>query len=175
MLAKTFQKSAIAFRWVMVAVDASILCVPVLFFCRRCHLYVRPTGTLEGQFRESTTYIAWREELHRSNEVKCLLQCPATEMNFLPLIVSSTAVPDQLNFISASGEEWDPAYIIHLYPTLTVRNLLPYSLRYLLEVGYSMFLFWNAFLDFNEDLHTLRTGGESSIEDTECCLLYFLL
>uniref|UniRef100_A0A8B9UJF1 Vacuolar protein sorting 13 homolog C n=1 Tax=Anas zonorhyncha TaxID=75864 RepID=A0A8B9UJF1_9AVES len=99
----------------------------------RCHLYVRPTGTLEGQFRESTTYIAWREELHRSNEVKCLLQCPATEMNFLPLIVSSTAVPDQLNFISASGEEWDPAYIIHLYPTLTVRNLLPYSLRYLLE------------------------------------------
>uniref|UniRef100_A0A8C3CZT0 Vacuolar protein sorting 13 homolog C n=1 Tax=Cairina moschata TaxID=8855 RepID=A0A8C3CZT0_CAIMO len=99
----------------------------------RCHLYVRPTGILEGQFRESTTYIAWREELHRSNEVKCLLQCPATEMNFLPLIVSSTAVPDQLNFISASGEEWDPAYIIHLYPTLTVRNLLPYSLRYLLE------------------------------------------
>ncbi|XP_051484024.1 intermembrane lipid transfer protein VPS13C isoform X2 [Apus apus] len=99
----------------------------------RCHLYVRPAGTLEGQFRESTTYIAWREELHRSNEVKCLLQCPATETNFLPLIISSTAVPDELNFISTYGEEWDPAYIIHLHPTLTVRNLLPYSLRYLLE------------------------------------------
>ncbi|XP_032846095.2 vacuolar protein sorting-associated protein 13C isoform X3 [Tyto alba] len=99
----------------------------------RCHLYVRPTGMLEGQFKESTTYIAWREELHRSNEVKCLLQCPATETNFLPLIISSTAVPDELNFISTYGEEWDPAYIIHLYPTLTVRNLLPYSLRYLLE------------------------------------------
>uniref|UniRef100_A0A669P4T0 Vacuolar protein sorting 13 homolog C n=1 Tax=Phasianus colchicus TaxID=9054 RepID=A0A669P4T0_PHACC len=99
----------------------------------RCHLYVRPTGILEGQFRESTTNTAWREELHRSNEVKCLLQCPATEKNFLPLIVSTTAVPDQLNHISAYGEEWDPAYIIHLHPTLTVRNLLPYSLRYLLE------------------------------------------
>uniref|UniRef100_A0A8C3KV56 Vacuolar protein sorting 13 homolog C n=1 Tax=Chrysolophus pictus TaxID=9089 RepID=A0A8C3KV56_CHRPC len=99
----------------------------------RCHLYVRPTGILEGQFRESTTNIAWREELHRSNEVKCLLQCPATEKSFLPLIVSTTAVPDQLNHISAYGEEWDPAYIIHLHPTLTVRNLLPYSLRYLLE------------------------------------------
>uniref|UniRef100_A0A8D0L113 Vacuolar protein sorting 13 homolog C n=1 Tax=Strix occidentalis caurina TaxID=311401 RepID=A0A8D0L113_STROC len=99
----------------------------------RCHLYVRPTGMFEGQFKESTTYIAWREELHRSNEVKCLLQCPATETNFLPLIISSTAVPDELNFISSYGEEWDPAYIIHLYPTLTVRNLLPYSLRYLLE------------------------------------------
>ncbi|XP_062482305.1 intermembrane lipid transfer protein VPS13C isoform X1 [Pezoporus occidentalis] len=99
----------------------------------RCHLYIRPAGMLEGQFKESTTYIAWREELHRSNEVKCLLQCPATETNFLPLIISSTAVPDELNFISTYGEEWDPAYIIHLHPTLTVRNLLPYSLRYLLE------------------------------------------
>ncbi|XP_074956200.1 intermembrane lipid transfer protein VPS13C isoform X1 [Phalacrocorax aristotelis] len=99
----------------------------------RCHLYVRPTGMLEGQFKESTTYIAWREELHRSNEVKCLLQCPAIETNFLPLIISSTAIPDELNFISSYGEEWNPAYIIHLYPTLTVRNLLPYSLRYLLE------------------------------------------
>ncbi|XP_032555500.1 vacuolar protein sorting-associated protein 13C isoform X1 [Chiroxiphia lanceolata] len=99
----------------------------------RCQLYVRPTGVFEGQFRESTTYIAWREELHRSTEVKCLLQCPAMETSFLPLIISSTAVPDELSFISPYEEEWDPAYIIHLYPTLTVRNLLPYSLRYLLE------------------------------------------
>uniref|UniRef100_A0A803VSL0 Vacuolar protein sorting 13 homolog C n=1 Tax=Ficedula albicollis TaxID=59894 RepID=A0A803VSL0_FICAL len=99
----------------------------------RCHLYVQPTGIFEGQFKESTTYIAWREELHRSSEVNCLLQCPATENSFLPLIISSTAVPDELNFISSSVEELDPAYIIHLYPTLTVRNLLPYSLRYLLE------------------------------------------
>ncbi|NXU49115.1 VP13C protein, partial [Turnix velox] len=99
----------------------------------RCQLYIQPTGMLEGQFRESATYIVWKEELHRSNEVKCLLQCPAIETNFLPLIVSSTAVPDDLSFVSAYGEEWDPAYVIHLYPTLTVRNLLPYSLRYLLE------------------------------------------
>ncbi|OWK58884.1 intermembrane lipid transfer protein VPS13C isoform X1 [Lonchura striata] len=99
----------------------------------RCHLYVQPAGIYEGQYKESTTYIAWREELHRSNEVKCLLQCPATETSFLPLIISSTAVPDELNFISSCAEELDPAYIIHLCPTLTVRNLLPYSLRFLLE------------------------------------------
>lgn len=123
-------------------------CVQLLLFSCRCHLYVRPTGIFEGQFRESTTYIAWREELHRSNEVKCLLQCPATETSFLPLIISSTAVPDELNFISSSVEELDPAYIIHLYPTLTVRNLLPYSLRYLLEVSYFMVLFVNPLLSF---------------------------
>uniref|UniRef100_A0A8C8RP73 Vacuolar protein sorting-associated protein 13C n=1 Tax=Pelusios castaneus TaxID=367368 RepID=A0A8C8RP73_9SAUR len=99
----------------------------------RCHLFIQPTGILEGQFKESTTYIAWREELHRSSEVRCMLQCPSTEVNFLPLIVTTTAVPDQLNFIEMHGEDWDPAYIIHLYPTLTLRNLLPYSLRYLLE------------------------------------------
>lgn len=115
----------------------------------RCHLFVRPTGALEGQFEKSTTYIAWREELHRSNKVKCLLQCPATETNFLPLIISSTAVPDELNFISACGEEWDPAYIIHLHPTLTLRNLLPYSLRYLLEVSYFVVLFVDPLLGFN--------------------------
>uniref|UniRef100_A0A8D0HE95 Vacuolar protein sorting 13 homolog C n=1 Tax=Sphenodon punctatus TaxID=8508 RepID=A0A8D0HE95_SPHPU len=99
----------------------------------RCQLFIQPAGILEGQYRESTTYIAWREELHRSSEVRCMLQCPSAEINFLPLIVITTAVPDQLNFIATHGEDWDPAYIIHLHPTLTVRNLLPYSLRYLLE------------------------------------------
>uniref|UniRef100_K7FJM8 Vacuolar protein sorting 13 homolog C n=1 Tax=Pelodiscus sinensis TaxID=13735 RepID=K7FJM8_PELSI len=99
----------------------------------RCHLFIQPTGILEGQFKESTTYITWREELHRSSEVRCMLQCPSTEENFLPLIVMTTAVSDQLNFIATHGEDWDPAYIIHLHPTLTLRNLLPYSLRYLLE------------------------------------------
>ncbi|XP_074863378.1 intermembrane lipid transfer protein VPS13C isoform X3 [Carettochelys insculpta] len=99
----------------------------------RSHLFIQPAGVLKDQFKESTTYIAWREELHRSSEVRCVLQCPATEVNFLPLIVMATAVPDQLNFIAMHEEDWDPAYIIHLHPALTLRNLLPYSLRYLLE------------------------------------------
>ncbi|KAJ6664322.1 hypothetical protein lerEdw1_008541 [Lerista edwardsae] len=99
----------------------------------RCQLFLQPAGILEGQYKESTTYIVWSEELHRSSEVKCILQCPSTEVNFLPLIVNTDAVPDELNFIATHGEDWDPAYVIHLYPMLTVRNLLPYPLRYLLE------------------------------------------
>lgn len=63
-----------------------------------------------------------------------MLQCPAVEVNFLPLIVNTVALPDELSYIGAHGEDWDPAYIIHLYPPLTLRNLLPYSIRYLLEV-----------------------------------------
>ncbi|MBZ3889115.1 Vacuolar protein sorting-associated protein 13C [Sciurus carolinensis] len=99
----------------------------------RCQLFIQPAGILEHQYKESTTYISWKEELHRSREVRCSLQCPSVEVNFLPLIVNTVALPDELSYISAHGEDWDPAYIIHLYPPLTLRNLLPYSLRYLLE------------------------------------------
>ncbi|XP_028721844.2 vacuolar protein sorting-associated protein 13C [Peromyscus leucopus] len=99
----------------------------------RCQLYVQPAGSLEQQYTQSTTYISWKEELHRSKEVRCMLQCPALEVNFLPLIVNTVALPDELSYIGAHGEDWDPAYVIHLYPPLTLRNLLPYSLRYLLE------------------------------------------
>ncbi|XP_006979356.1 intermembrane lipid transfer protein VPS13C isoform X1 [Peromyscus maniculatus bairdii] len=99
----------------------------------RCQLYVQPAGSLEQQYTQSTTYISWKEELHRSKEVRCMLQCPASEVNFLPLIVNTVALPDELSYIGAHGEDWDPAYVIHLYPPLTLRNLLPYSLRYLLE------------------------------------------
>lgn len=106
---------------------------PAFFFCR-CQLFIQPAGVLENQYRESTTYISWKEELHRSREVRCMLQCPSVEVNFLPLIVNTVALPDELSYICTHGEDWDPAYIIHLYPTLTLRNLLPYSLKYLLEV-----------------------------------------
>ncbi|KAM5127215.1 LOW QUALITY PROTEIN: intermembrane lipid transfer protein VPS13C-like, partial [Mantella aurantiaca] len=100
----------------------------------RCQLFLRPAGLLDGQYKESTTYITWKEMLHRSREVQCTLQCPASETNFLPFIINCTAVPDQINFITSNGErDWDPAYIIHLYPSLTIRNLIPLSLRYLLE------------------------------------------
>uniref|UniRef100_A0A452VIV9 Vacuolar protein sorting 13 homolog C n=1 Tax=Ursus maritimus TaxID=29073 RepID=A0A452VIV9_URSMA len=99
----------------------------------RCQLFIQPAGILENQYKESTTYISWKEELHRSREVRCMLQCPSVEVNFLPLIVNTVALPDELSYICTHEEDWDPAYIIHLYPTLTLRNLLPYSLRYLLE------------------------------------------
>uniref|UniRef100_A0A4W3H7A4 Vacuolar protein sorting 13 homolog C n=1 Tax=Callorhinchus milii TaxID=7868 RepID=A0A4W3H7A4_CALMI len=100
----------------------------------RGQLFLKPVGELENKFKESTTYITWKEELHRSSEVRCTLRCPSTELNFLPFIVNTIAIPDELTFISSRGEdEWDPAYIIHLHPTVTIRNLLPYSLHYILE------------------------------------------
>ncbi|XP_071346078.1 intermembrane lipid transfer protein VPS13C isoform X2 [Trachinotus anak] len=100
----------------------------------RCQLFVRPAGHLDGQYGPSSTCVAWKEQVHHSSEVRSVLQCPATECSLLPLMVSTLAVPDDLRHITSHGEEdWDPAYVIHLYPVATLRNLLPYTIRYMME------------------------------------------
>lgn len=94
-----------------------------------------PLGPLEDQYHESSTYISWKEHVHVSSEVHAVLQCAARDSSFLPLVVNTLAVPDDLSHIASHGEgDWDPAYVIHLHPAVTVKNLLPYSIRYLLEV-----------------------------------------
>ncbi|XP_035855716.1 vacuolar protein sorting-associated protein 13C isoform X4 [Sander lucioperca] len=100
----------------------------------RCQLFVRPAGHLDGQYGASSSCVAWKEQVHRSSEVRSLLQCPASIGGLLPLTVSTLAVPDNLRHIASRGEEdWDPAYIIHLHPVATLRNLLPYAVRYMME------------------------------------------
>nr|XP_057944344.1 intermembrane lipid transfer protein VPS13C isoform X2 [Doryrhamphus excisus] len=100
----------------------------------RCQLYVRPAGDLDRQYGLSSTCVAWKEEVHRSSDVRALLQCPAADSGMLPLMVSTLATPDVLRHIANHGEEdWDPAYVIHLHPVATLRNLLPYTVRYMME------------------------------------------
>ncbi|XP_044053106.1 vacuolar protein sorting-associated protein 13C isoform X3 [Siniperca chuatsi] len=100
----------------------------------RCQLFVRPAGRLDGQYGPSSTCVAWKEQVHRSSEVRSVLQCPAADSSLLPLMVSTLAVPDDLRHIASHGEEdWDPAYILHLHPVATLRNLLPYTIRYMME------------------------------------------
>ena len=105
------------------------------FLSPRCQLFVRPAGCFVGQFGPSSTCVAWKEQVHQSSEVRSVLQCPATDSSLLPLMISTVAVPDKLRHIASRGEEdWDPAYIIHLYPMATLRNLLPYTVSYMMEV-----------------------------------------
>ncbi|GAA6110095.1 vacuolar protein sorting-associated protein 13C isoform X2 [Tachysurus ichikawai] len=100
----------------------------------RCQLFLMPVGPLEGQYRESTTYITWKEQVHVSSEVRSIMQCPANDSSLRPVFINTLAVPDNLCHIdSQSEEEWDPAYIIHLHPAVSLRNLLPYSINYLME------------------------------------------
>ncbi|XP_024911459.1 vacuolar protein sorting-associated protein 13C [Cynoglossus semilaevis] len=100
----------------------------------RCQLFVCPAGALEGQYNVSSTCISWKEQVHRSSEVAAVLQCLATDSGLLPLVVSTLAIPDELRHITSHGEDgWDPAYVIHLHPMVTLRNLMPYTVRYMME------------------------------------------
>ncbi|XP_027143245.1 vacuolar protein sorting-associated protein 13C isoform X3 [Larimichthys crocea] len=124
----------------------------------RCQLYVRPAGCLDGQYDPSSTCVAWKEQVHRSSEVRSVLQCPATESGLLPLMVRTVAVPDDLRHIANHGEEdWDPAYIIHLHPVATLRNLLPYSIRYMMENSAD---FYELQEGSTSDLLNARVSGE---------------
>lgn len=107
-------------------------------FTTRCQLFVQPAGCLNGQYGPSSTCVTWKEEVHRSSEVHSVLQCPAMDSNLLPLMVTTLAMPDLLQHIASQGEEdWDPAYVIHLHPVATLRNLLPYTVRYMMEVHHN--------------------------------------
>lgn len=101
----------------------------------RSQLFVRPAGCLDGQFGPSSSCVPWKEQVHSTSEVHSLLQCPASQGGLLPLMVNTLAVPDNLQHIASHGEEdWDPAYVIHLHPVATLRNYLPYTVRYMMEV-----------------------------------------
>ncbi|XP_070411206.1 intermembrane lipid transfer protein VPS13C isoform X2 [Nothobranchius furzeri] len=100
----------------------------------RSQLFVRPAGHVDGQYGPSSSCVSWKEQVHRSSEVRSVLQCPASDSSLLPLMVSTLAVPDDLMHIDNHGEDdWDPAYVIHLHPVATLRNLLPYTLRFMME------------------------------------------
>ncbi|KAI2662683.1 Vacuolar protein sorting-associated protein 13C [Labeo rohita] len=83
----------------------------------RSQLFLLPVGPLEDLYRASATCIAWKEQVHVSSEVHAVLQCPAIDSSFLPLVVNTLAMPDDLSHIASHGEgDWDPAYVIHLHP-----------------------------------------------------------
>ncbi|KAM7424819.1 hypothetical protein PAMA_000939 [Pampus argenteus] len=124
----------------------------------RCQLFVRPAGCLDGQYGPSSTCVAWKEQVHCSSEVHSRLQCPAADSSLLPLMVSTLAVPDDLQHIDSHGEEdWDPAYIIHLHPMATLRNLLPYTVRYMLESSADSYEIQEGSMS---DLLNARVSGE---------------
>lgn len=121
----------------------------------RCQLFVRPAGRLDGRYSPSSSCVAWKEQVHCSSEVQSVLQCPASDSNLLPLMVSTLAVPDDLRHITSHGEEdWDPAYVLHLHPVAVLCNLLPYTVSYIMEVD-------NPFMEQNRvEMSCLTPTGE---------------
>ncbi|XP_041840973.1 LOW QUALITY PROTEIN: vacuolar protein sorting-associated protein 13C-like [Melanotaenia boesemani] len=124
----------------------------------RCQLFVRPAGQLDSQYGPSSTCMSWKEQVHLSSEVRSVLQCPALDSAMLPLMVSTLAVPDALQHITSHGEQdWDPAYVIHLHPVATLRNLLPYVVHYMMESSAD---FYELQEGSTSDLLNARASGE---------------
>ncbi|XP_032413243.1 vacuolar protein sorting-associated protein 13C isoform X9 [Xiphophorus hellerii] len=124
----------------------------------RCQLFVRPAGRLDGLYGPSSSCVAWKEQVHCSSEVQSVLQCPASDSNLLPLMVSTLAVPDDLRHISSRGEEdWDPAYILHLHPMAALCNLLPYTVSYIMENSAEVYEIQEG---STSDLLNARVSGE---------------
>uniref|UniRef100_A0A3Q2C8L3 Vacuolar protein sorting 13 homolog C n=1 Tax=Cyprinodon variegatus TaxID=28743 RepID=A0A3Q2C8L3_CYPVA len=124
----------------------------------RCQLFVRPAGRLDGLYAASSSCMAWKEQVHCSAEVQSVLQCPASDSNLLPLMVSTLAVPDDLRHISSHGEEdWDPAYVIHLHPVAALCNLLPYTVSYIMENSANVYELQEG---TTSDLLNARLSGE---------------
>ncbi|XP_023187859.1 vacuolar protein sorting-associated protein 13C isoform X5 [Xiphophorus maculatus] len=124
----------------------------------RCQLFVRPAGRLDGLYGSSSSCVAWKEQVHCSSEVQSVLQCPASDSNLLPLMVSTLAVPDDLRHISSRGEDdWDPAYILHLHPMAALCNLLPYTVSYIMENSAEVYEIQEG---STSDLLNARVSGE---------------
>ncbi|XP_035991633.1 vacuolar protein sorting-associated protein 13C isoform X3 [Fundulus heteroclitus] len=124
----------------------------------KCQLFVRPAGSLDGLYGPSSSCVAWKEQVHCSSDVQSMLQCPASDSNLLPLMVSTLAVPDDLQHISSHGEEdWNPAYIIHLHPVAVLCNLLPYTVNYIMENSANVYELQEG---STSDLLNARLSGE---------------
>ncbi|XP_077476237.1 intermembrane lipid transfer protein VPS13C isoform X2 [Stigmatopora argus] len=117
----------------------------------RLQLYLQPASAPSCRYAPSSTCLSWKEEARRGSEVLSLLTCPPSDADRggLPLTVSALAAPDALAHVDAAQDEWDPAYVLHLRPVATLRNLLPYALRYTME---------NC-----ADSHELAEGGTSNL------------
>ncbi|XP_077569200.1 intermembrane lipid transfer protein VPS13C isoform X2 [Stigmatopora nigra] len=100
----------------------------------RLRLFLQPASR---PYAPSSTCLSWKEEARRGSEVLSLLTCPPSdgEGGDPPLTVSVLATPDALTHVDVdpARDEWEPAYVLHLRPVATLRNLLPYALRYTME------------------------------------------
>lgn len=68
-------------------------------------------------------------------------KCRAINSANSPFIIN--IVPVQDTFISSvcTDDQWDLPYVVHLWPSVVLRNLLPYQIAYSLQVSFFAFHF----------------------------------
>ncbi|XP_062985430.1 intermembrane lipid transfer protein VPS13A isoform X2 [Elgaria multicarinata webbii] len=60
-------------------------------------------------------------------------KCQPKKSNSHPLIINIVPMQDTLISSACTDDQWDLPYIVHLWPSVVLRNLLPYQITYSLE------------------------------------------
>ncbi|KAM6169962.1 intermembrane lipid transfer protein VPS13A [Rhynchocyon petersi] len=116
----------------------------------RSLLFLKPEG--EGyQMCEGLDF----EEIIRNDGVLLKKKCGHTNPSKKPFIINIVPEKDTLTYLSVYSEDgWDLPYIIHLWPPILLRNLLPYKIAYYIE-------------GMEHKIFTLNEGCSAQIYTTE--------
>lgn len=61
-------------------------------------------------------------------------KCQPIKSTNYPLIINIVSVQDTLITSAWTDDQWDLPYVVHLWPSVLLRNLLPYQIAFSLEV-----------------------------------------
>ncbi|XP_068092806.1 intermembrane lipid transfer protein VPS13A [Hyperolius riggenbachi] len=73
------------------------------------------------------------EEFLKNQGSRLATKCQSRKNNIDSLIVNVAPVMDVLISSTCTDEKWDLPYVVHLWPSVILRNLLPYQMTYSLE------------------------------------------
>uniref|UniRef100_A0A803T2U0 Vacuolar protein sorting 13 homolog A n=1 Tax=Anolis carolinensis TaxID=28377 RepID=A0A803T2U0_ANOCA len=60
-------------------------------------------------------------------------KCLPVKSSDHPLLINIVPMQDTLTCSACTGDQWDLPYVVHLWPSVLLRNLLPYHISYSLE------------------------------------------
>lgn len=77
------------------------------------------------------------EEMIKQDGTSFKKKCKPINPSKKPFIINIVPEKDNLTYMSVYSEDrWDLPYIIHLWPPILLRNLLPYKIAYYIEVSW---------------------------------------
>lgn len=78
-----------------------------------------------------------------TKNVDSLLQrkCQSVRSTNHSLVINIVPVKDTLTSSLCTEDQWDFPYVVHLWPSVLLRNLLPYQITYSVEVIISCLIF----------------------------------
>lgn len=68
-------------------------------------------------------------------------KCQSIKSTNHSLIINVVPVKDTLTSSVCADDRWDLPYVIHLWPSLLLHNLLPYPITYSLQVIFTVIIF----------------------------------